>query len=632
MKTPQTRLAIAALLSTAITPLVSSEIIVNIYNDQSNYVYAVFDMPDFDQRRLNVLPGNGGCHCVPTSGSDILAYAATHGFDSISPGMPLFDSWESNTNYVAATDIINTLGIETNVSLGGAAGCGTTFVALANSLTPRVSSFFTLTLDSTGTLEEIAERGANSSAIGVMAYGRHNGTFDAAGNFTATSRSGGHAEAVNFAIEGPNLRRLGLRNPAGADAPTDTVQSSFATEWFNVSDVNYRWLWSPFGTRQQLGAPQLNNTRLLLLESTVSIAPKAAFAWDPFTPSTFGKWFPSMSLWNKHFVLPSYSRLPYKITKLQPFPNHEDIAAIIEREFHLLDPETGEPRPLPPLPPDPITDLDVDRFGQVHLAADNRVISINPEPKMHTIVPMPGEVAAVAAASSFQQSRFESSAPVAFALIVEPPMIVAIHQNRDGFQTESYTLETAAVINPDSMLVAMPDNIFVLTNGRLEAFSMELGGAGFTPINVDQPLASIRDIVAEDNNVLLVGLDTGPINRTYTAWKFANDRYVAADWHPLNLVETPGRLAVRRSNNDSKPWAIIDSTLNEYDERDREAIDEVTQDCRSDLNFDGKVDGADMGLLLAEWGTSRSIADITRDGTVDGADLGMLLGAFGDCS
>ncbi|NRA00003.1 MAG: hypothetical protein HRU01_26165, partial [Myxococcales bacterium] len=41
------------------------------------------------------------------------------------------------------------------------------------------------------------------------------------------------------------------------------------------------------------------------------------------------------------------------------------------------------------------------------------------------------------------------------------------------------------------------------------------------------------------------------------------------------------------------------------------------------FNFDGSVDGADMGLLLAEWSQNRSIADINRDGTVDGADLGL---------
>ena len=52
--------------------------------------------------------------------------------------------------------------------------------------------------------------------------------------------------------------------------------------------------------------------------------------------------------------------------------------------------------------------------------------------------------------------------------------------------------------------------------------------------------------------------------------------------------------------------------------------------CDSDLKADGRVDGADLGLLLGSWGGSGA-ADLNGDGTVNGADLGALLGAFGDC-
>lgn len=48
-----------------------------------------------------------------------------------------------------------------------------------------------------------------------------------------------------------------------------------------------------------------------------------------------------------------------------------------------------------------------------------------------------------------------------------------------------------------------------------------------------------------------------------------------------------------------------------------------------DLNADGSVDGADLGLLLGEWGVTGSSADLNDDGVVDGADLGILLGSWG---
>ncbi|MFO0961949.1 MAG: hypothetical protein U0625_03475 [Phycisphaerales bacterium] len=47
-----------------------------------------------------------------------------------------------------------------------------------------------------------------------------------------------------------------------------------------------------------------------------------------------------------------------------------------------------------------------------------------------------------------------------------------------------------------------------------------------------------------------------------------------------------------------------------------------------DLNGDGHVDGADLGVLLAGWGNPGA-SDLNGDGTTDGADLGVLLANWG---
>jgi subtilisin family serine protease len=56
-------------------------------------------------------------------------------------------------------------------------------------------------------------------------------------------------------------------------------------------------------------------------------------------------------------------------------------------------------------------------------------------------------------------------------------------------------------------------------------------------------------------------------------------------------------------------------------------------DVYADLNCDGVVDGADLLILLGEWGTcpdpTDCPADLNGDGTVDGADLLILLGNWG---
>ena len=53
-------------------------------------------------------------------------------------------------------------------------------------------------------------------------------------------------------------------------------------------------------------------------------------------------------------------------------------------------------------------------------------------------------------------------------------------------------------------------------------------------------------------------------------------------------------------------------------------------DCPADLNHNGIVDGADLGLLLAAWGGPGG--DINGDGVTDGADLGLLLADWGPCA
>jgi len=55
-----------------------------------------------------------------------------------------------------------------------------------------------------------------------------------------------------------------------------------------------------------------------------------------------------------------------------------------------------------------------------------------------------------------------------------------------------------------------------------------------------------------------------------------------------------------------------------------------TQACAGDLDSNGIVDGADLGLLLGEWGFNGA-GDLDGNGTIDGADLGILLAAWGPC-
>lgn len=52
--------------------------------------------------------------------------------------------------------------------------------------------------------------------------------------------------------------------------------------------------------------------------------------------------------------------------------------------------------------------------------------------------------------------------------------------------------------------------------------------------------------------------------------------------------------------------------------------------CVADINGDRIVDGADLTLMLSQWGGSGS-ADLDQDGAIGGADLALMLGDWGGC-
>ncbi len=53
--------------------------------------------------------------------------------------------------------------------------------------------------------------------------------------------------------------------------------------------------------------------------------------------------------------------------------------------------------------------------------------------------------------------------------------------------------------------------------------------------------------------------------------------------------------------------------------------------CTGDLDHDGIVSGADLNILLGDWGTD-GIGDLDGSGIVDGADLTILLAHWGPCT
>ncbi|MCA9284176.1 MAG: hypothetical protein KDA22_03105 [Phycisphaerales bacterium] len=82
--------------------------------------------------------------------------------------------------------------------------------------------------------------------------------------------------------------------------------------------------------------------------------------------------------------------------------------------------------------------------------------------------------------------------------------------------------------------------------------------------------------------------------------------------------------------NDNGIEDAVDIIVGTSTDEDGNGIPDECVLCAADLSGDGMVDGADLGQLLAAWGTSGP-GDLDGNGDVDGADLGILLGAWGPC-
>ena len=74
-------------------------------------------------------------------------------------------------------------------------------------------------------------------------------------------------------------------------------------------------------------------------------------------------------------------------------------------------------------------------------------------------------------------------------------------------------------------------------------------------------------------------------------------------------------------------WGLVDAAA---------AVAAVISDeepCPADLNGDAQVNGADLGYVIADWGScsGECEGDIDGDGLVTGADLGLMIASFGPC-
>ena len=178
-----------------------------------------------------------------------------------------------------------------------------------------------------------------------------------------------------------------------------------------------------------------------------------------------------------------------------------------------------------------------------------------------------------------------------------------------------------------------------ISNADIDAciFSGNLAGRNGGALHMVEGAPRISDSTMFDNSA---GVSGGAIS--WSPSGDSQDDAVAADIRNCTItcntadsqgagggiwIETPEDDSLGLLNTEVC-WNLPDNVSGSY----QDLGDNTICSCPGDLTGDGVIDGADLTILLGDWGTDSCQSDITGDGLVDGADLTTLLGDWGDCN
>lgn len=105
----------------------------------------------------------------------------------------------------------------------------------------------------------------------------------------------------------------------------------------------------------------------------------------------------------------------------------------------------------------------------------------------------------------------------------------------------------------------------------------------------------------------------------------STDNWESREFMLASIITPTDMMRVRFIAADTGSPSLVEAGVDDF------SIESImcTPQQTADINGDGIVDTADLGILISAFGTSDPSADINSDGTVDTADLGILIGAFG---
>lgn len=634
----------ASLAATAAAAAAEASIVVSTTGGIARY--RVSFMPDYDQRRsaatgITGLASNGSNFCATTSGTDLLSYVRQHGYALA--GMP---DWQwsqryTSTQYESVTTTIATVGTQMGTVRSGA-NAGTSAGQWLTGMTANLpADCFTITqfvFTSTWapTCEWLAPRLTNGTwgvPLANICCGWYVSNPDGSG---ALLRNGGHCMALIGVTDGPSadVDQLCFRDPWTGDSESRTVQSEFASACFPFATSNFT-----------VGSASSSSVRAMsvingysggngLLDKVYVVEPVTGLTSD-----LTGAFIDVVRPVRFSFEPAAASRVRLTVNPGGTIVDavkdmySTGILAVVQRtgntvgSLKMVSSVTGAAVTINTGGTDVVA-VASGRFGEAY--ALNRVsptvhdlsaVSLQPSGQQGTQPPLVRRMPMVLDAIAYDDATDR-----VLGVNAASKSLIAVARGANGIITTSQ-LPTAWTLVGKVAVATDPRNgrVYITSAGGSTVYGLDLSASGqVTGTEAITSTALVNPQALEVNGlgdlVFVAAGKTSVLRKGTQGWS-------PVPGSPLANLTANRFFHLGRSRINVPAGS---AALLETDEVAPTTVPPASAECDADLDLDGLVNGADLGLLLSFWGTP-SIADLNQDGNTDGADLGMLLAAWGPC-
>ncbi|MBL9148499.1 MAG: hypothetical protein JNM94_07375 [Phycisphaerae bacterium] len=626
---PTATILIASTLTALVAAPLAADVVQAYYHSSTDYGYKILGMKDMDQKR-DELPGNGSMYCAPTATMNLFGYAADHGF-SISPGSSEGYSFQGYYNH--CTSPIFQIGflMGTDAEKGTKGGWAPGAAAWASGSLLSTHRY-SRSSDYTPNVARMTKKAVHG-AIVAFNYGRYR-QDGVVNGVPAVVRKGGHVVTLSRTYRNGNQRILRYRDPSTPNSESKVVQSDYANTEVSPSAITiYSLSSATFQDRVLLLTYQNDGvTYHRLLDGFLTVKPMYGLTFSSGNDSAATALSTVAPVWFEGSEPPAPS-LPmpagHELVDVA-FNMAEDEAVVVTKTgtvaafYHVgkIDLLSGEYTAFnTTLQPRGVC---VGRKHQIYVHNGTSVYRLDQSGNVVDSIVAPPTPSALA---------YDDEDDELVLLSVDDRKIVRYDENLDPIATH-----TPAASIP----MSGRGWVSVSTSGRIW-YATDASNALRGVIFSSGPFFSLETILLPglvDPTGLVAGNEDELFVTSLGSVK-ALKKNPRGDWafnpaSPLHGMPGGERMTLHVSRSDlpvgaeeGPEWINIDV------HGPGEPIVPEFGDCLGDLDENDVVNGADLAILLGNWGPTGAFgsfaSDLDDSGAIDGADLAILLGFWGQC-